>query len=183
LPAVTVFCGSAVGLDPRFVAFAEQVGSLLAALKIDLVYGGSKDGCMGAAANGCLAGGGKVTGVLPDFFLDWEILHPSLTETIFTQGMAQRKELLIEKGEVILILPGGFGTLDEFFEVLTLTSLKRIKPKAVVIVDPFGFYDGLVNWLETVQLAGFTREGSHHFSVVRELSVLKSFLSGPQNVS
>ena len=179
---MTVFCGSAPGKDPQFQSFAREVGSLLARLNLDLIYGGSKDGCMGAVADGCLSSGGRVIGILPQFFMEWEIQHPNLSEIIFTENMASRKELLIAKGDVVLVLPGGFGTLDEFFEVLTLSSLKRIEPKAAILFDPLGFFDGLVNWLENIHLAGFTREPGQSYSVIRELSELETFLSGPHSV-
>ena len=184
MPKVTVFCGAASGASPLFESWATQVGKSIASHGHTLVYGGSRDGCMGAVANGALESGGKVIGVLPKFFLDWEIQNPDVADVIWTPTMPERKELLIGMADLILVLPGGYGTLDEMFEVITLTSLKRMEPKALLIFDPLGFYDGLTQWLEQVHLAGFVRSPpGGAFSVVRELSVLESFLTVPQSVS
>lgn len=170
-----MFCGSASGADPRFLALARDVGVLLARQGHRVVYGGSRDGTMGAVADGALSAGGRVLGILPDLFLPWEIAHNSLTEMRVVKDMAERKMLMMAESDLFLVLPGGLGTLDELFEVVTFNALGLMK-KPVLVFDAFGFYSELLNWLEKMSAAGFAKPMSEHFGVVKDLPALESFL-------
>lgn len=174
--SVGVFCGSAKGHDSRYVQVARDVGELCARLGLRVVYGGSRDGCMGAVADGALAGGGAVLGVLPDLFLPWEIAHPGLTEMRIVADMPTRKAMLLAESDLFLVLPGGLGTLDELFEVLTFNAL-GLQSKPVLIFDAFDYYAELIGWLEKVSAHGFAGPMGERFGVVRTLGALESFLS------
>ena len=144
---VTVFCGSKAGNDPNFAADATLLGSTLAEKGFDIIYGGGGKGMMGTLANSALAAGASVTGIIPQVLIDWESQHPSLTNVIITSDMHERKKLLYEKGLAGIVLPGGFGTLDEMFEMLTWNQLS-IHNKKIYILNTKGFYDHLIAHLE-----------------------------------
>jgi uncharacterized protein (TIGR00730 family) len=154
IKALTVFCGSKSGANPSFLIAATALGSLLAQENINLVYGGGNKGLMGAVANGCLAQGGKVVGIMPKLLLEWEAQHTGLTELIITEDMHERKKILYEKGEAGLVLPGGMGTLDELFEMLTWNNLK-IHNKKIFILNIDGYYDALIHLLDKMDINGF----------------------------
>jgi hypothetical protein len=154
IKALTVFCGSKSGNNPRFLKAATALGHLLAQANIQLVYGGGNKGLMGALANGCLAQGGKVIGIIPKLLLEWEAQHTGLTELIITQDMHDRKKILYEKGDAGLVLPGGMGTLDELFEMLTWNNLK-IHNKKVFILNIDGYYDTLIHLLDAMNANEF----------------------------
>ncbi len=154
---VTVFCGSKPGNDKAYVAAAENLGVLLAQNGITLVYGGGNKGIMGALANACLQAGGKVTGIIPKLLLEWEAQHEGLTELIVTESMHARKLLLYEKCDLAVILPGGMGTLDELFEMLTWNNLK-IHNKKVYIINVNGYYDAMIQLLDSMDTNGFMYE-------------------------
>jgi uncharacterized protein (TIGR00730 family) len=154
ISAVTVFCGSKPGNDPQFVIAAETLGKALASKGIVLVYGGGNKGIMGAVANASLDAGGKVIGIIPQLLLEWEAQHTGLTELIVTDSMHSRKMLLYEKCDVAIILPGGMGTLDELFEMLTWNNLK-IHNKKVYILNQHGYYNALIALLDTMDQQGF----------------------------
>ena len=174
--SVTVFCGSARGDDPVFMKNAFKVGELLAERGLRVVYGGSKDGCMGAVANGALSKNGYVLGVLPDQLIPWEIAHPGISEMRVVANMAVRKKLLIDEGDLILVLPGGFGTLDEFFEVITLSALGQLS-KPTLVFNLADFYSDLLNWMEKVSLSGFAKSSGSFFSIVSSFEELERFLN------
>ena len=155
--AVTVFCGSKPGNDADYVAVAQQLGDTLANHGITLVYGGGNKGIMAAVANACLNAGGKVIGIIPKLLLEWEAQHEGLTELIVTESMHARKLLLYEKCDVAIILPGGMGTLDELFEMLTWNNLK-IHNKKVYIINVNGYYDALIQLLNNMDAQGFMYE-------------------------
>ena len=173
--SVCVFCGSANGADPRFLALARDVGALLARQGLRVVYGGSRDGTMGAVADGALLAGGQVLGILPNLFLPWEIAHTSLSEMRCVKDMAERKTMMMAESDLFLILPGGLGTLDELFEVVTFNALGLMQ-KPVLVFDAFGFYTELLNWLEKMSTLGFAKPMTEHFGVVKDLPALESFL-------
>src|SRR5215467_7238449 len=116
---IVVFCGSSSGTDPVFAAQAYATGKLLAQLGIGLVYGGARVGLMGAVADGALANGGEVIGVLPRFLSGKEIGHVGLTDLILVETMHERKMKMHELADGVITLPGGFGTMEEMFEMLT----------------------------------------------------------------
>jgi uncharacterized protein (TIGR00730 family) len=155
--AATVFCGSKPGEDPSYVFAAEKLGKILANAGITLVYGGGNKGIMGAIANACLEANGKVIGIIPELLLAWEAQHEGLTELIVTDSMHARKLLLYEKCDVAIVLPGGMGTLDELFEMLTWNNLK-IHNKKVYILNINGYYNALIQLLDAMDTQGFMYE-------------------------
>ena len=157
ITAVTVFCGSKPGNDPNYQAHAQTLGKALANNGILLVYGGGNKGIMGAVANASLDAGGKVIGIIPKLLLEWEAQHTGLTELLVTDTMHARKLLLYEKCDVAIIMPGGMGTMDELFEMLTWNNLK-IHNKKVYILNVNGYYNALINLLDTMELQGFMYE-------------------------
>ena len=126
----------------------------LALIGLDIVYGGSKKGIMGDLANSALANGASVTGVIPEMLLAWEHEHESLTNLIITKDMHERKKTMYEMGIAGIVLPGGFGTLDEMFEMLTWNQLS-IHDKKIYILNSGGFYDHLIKHMELLSSNGF----------------------------
>lgn len=143
MQSVVVFCGSSSGNDERFVAQATQLGETLARERITLVYGGARIGLMGAVADGALNAGGKVVGVLPRFLQSKEIAHAGLSELHLVDSMHERKLLMNELCDGAIALPGGFGTLEEFFEMLTWAQL-GLHHKPVALLNVANFYDPLL---------------------------------------
>ena len=177
IKALTVFCGSKSGNNPSFLSAAASLGNLLAQENIELVYGGGNKGLMGAVANGCLDQGGKVIGIMPKLLLEWEAQHTGLTELIITENMHDRKKILYEKGDAGLVLPGGMGTLDELFEMLTWNNLK-IHNKKVFILNIEGYYDALIQLLENMDTNGFMYDNwKDRIIVCSSIDALKPLLS------
>lgn len=152
--AVCVFCGSNPGANPAFLDQARAVGRLLAERGVTLVYGGGSVGLMGAAADAAMAAGGKVVGVIPKHLWDREVGHRDLSELHIVETMHERKAKMAELSDGFLILPGGIGTLEEFFEIWTWGQLGlHKKPFGVLNVD--GYYSGLFGFLDTMTEQGF----------------------------
>ena len=124
--SVLVFCGSSLGRSPEYAAAAGELGRLLAAREIEIVYGGASVGLMGALADSALAAGGKVIGVIPTRLVEREIAHPGLTELRVVETMHERKALMGELSDAVIALPGGTGTLDELFELFTWKQLDLV---------------------------------------------------------
>ncbi|GIF53617.1 hypothetical protein DFJ67_3113 [Asanoa ferruginea] len=156
MAAICVFCASSQTLDQRFLDLATSVGDALARAGHVLVSGGGRAGMMGAVAAGARAAGGHTIGVIPQSLVDREIADTASDELVVTDGMGSRKNLMIEKSDAFLTLPGGIGTLDELFEVWTTATL-RAHSKPVVVLDVDGFYAGLLAWLATLAPGGFVR--------------------------
>ncbi|SEW48176.1 hypothetical protein SAMN05421841_3738 [Chryseobacterium wanjuense] len=154
---ITVFCGSSFGSDPIFEEQAILLGQTLAKQNIQLVYGGSNTGLMKAVADGALNEGGKVTGVLPHFLQSKEIAHKSLTELILVETMHERKTKMNELCDGVIVLPGGYGTLEEFFEMITWAQLGLHK-KPIGILNINGFYDDLIRLVQTMVDKGFLKQ-------------------------
>jgi uncharacterized protein (TIGR00730 family) len=152
--AVAVFCGSKHGSNPIYASDAATLAKELALVGLDIVYGGSKKGIMGDLANSALANGASVTGVIPEMLLAWEHEHESLTNLIITKDMHERKKTMYEMGIAGIVLPGGFGTLDEMFEMLTWNQLS-IHDKKIYILNSGGFYDHLIKHMELLSDNGF----------------------------
>lgn len=152
--SVAVFCGSKNGNNPLFVQHAVQVGTLLAANSIQLVYGGGKGGLMGAVANAVLERGGTAIGVIPALLNEREHQHEFLTTLHIVETMHERKKLMFELCEAAIILPGGFGTMDELFEMVTWNQLS-IHNKTIVLLNTAGYYNHLLRHLQQMQAAGF----------------------------
>src|ERR1700678_2484591 len=140
---VAVYCGSANGNDPAYLAEARALGAAIAAAGLGLVYGGAGVGLMGAVADAALAGGAEVIGVLPDVLAGKEIAHPGLTRLELVSTMHERKARMAALADAFLILPGGYGTLEELMGVVTWAQL-RIHNKPVVLINIVGYWDGLL---------------------------------------
>ena len=155
--SICVFCGSSGKVDEAYRQAASQLGTLVGAKGFDLVYGGGHVGLMGLVADAALASGSSVLGVIPKFLQDYEIGHDGLDELIVTDNMHDRKRLMYERSDAFVILPGGLGTLDETFEVLTWTQL-GLSAKPVVLANINGFWNPLLALVDHLVSSGFARE-------------------------
>ncbi|WP_263408196.1 LOG family protein [Terriglobus tenax] len=144
---ICVFCASADGTQPEYRLVAEDLGRKLASQNIGLIYGGARVGLMGAVADATLGSGGRVTGVIPHVLVDMEVAHHDVTELHIVKTMHDRKALMGEKADAFLILPGGFGTLEELFEVLAWSTLK-LHAKPIVLLNTAKFWDGMLTFLD-----------------------------------
>jgi uncharacterized protein (TIGR00730 family) len=156
LKVVAVFCGSSEGNDSAIISQAELLGETLAKEKITLVYGAAKIGIMGKVAQASLNNHGKVIGVIPDFLKLKEVVHLGLQELITTKNMHDRKLKMHEISDGFITLPGGFGTFEELFEIITWAQL-GLHQKPIGLLNINGFYDGLINMLETMVTKGFLK--------------------------
>ncbi len=147
IQTVAVFCASADGANPLYRSTAEALGRALATRGIGLVYGGAKVGLMQAVADATLEAGGRVVGVIPEVLVDLEVAHQGLTELHVTSTMHTRKELIGNRSDAFVVLPGGFGTLEELFEVLAWQTLK-LHHKQIVLLNTLGFYDSMLAFLD-----------------------------------
>lgn len=145
--SIVVFCGSSEGKDPKIVKEAHRLGKTMAERNIRLVYGAARIGVMGHVAQGALENGGVVVGVIPDFLMLREVYHSGLTDLIITKNMHERKLKMHELSDGIIMLPGGYGTLEEFFEMITWAQL-GLHQKPIGILNTNGFYDELLAMLE-----------------------------------
>ena len=155
--SVAVYCGSSPGHDLKYPAIARARGQLLAARGIRLVYCGGGVGMMGAVANGVLEGGGAVTGVIPVFLNTRELKHDGVTDMRVVDTMHERKQIMVTESDGFIALPGGFGTLDELFEVLTWSQL-AIHDRPVGILNVDGYFDGILVTLDVMVERGFLRQ-------------------------
>ncbi len=163
---ICVFCGSANGNRATYVETAQQVGALMAAQKIGLVYGGGRVGLMGVVADAVMQNGGEVIGVIPTALYEKEVGHMGLTELRIVTNMHERKAMMAELSDAFLALPGGFGTLEEFAEVLTWAQLGlHRKPFGVLNVE--GYYDPLLALFDHMVSEGFAR-ASHRALVLSD---------------
>ncbi len=147
MKSVCVYCGSATGARPEYLAAARLVGETLAARGLELVYGGARIGMMGAMADAALERGGRVYGVLPEALFETEIAHTGLTEFRVASSLHERKALMAARADVFIALPGGYGTLDEIFEALTWTQV-GVHEKPCGLLNVAGFYDLLLAYLD-----------------------------------
>jgi hypothetical protein len=154
LRALCVFCGSSFGRRAEYREAAEELGGLLARRRISLVYGGGKVGLMGVIADACLGAGGRVVGVMPRWLVDREIAHVGLTELHVVESMHERKALMADLSDGFIALPGGIGTFEEFFEVLTWSKL-GIQKKACGLLNTGGYYDHLLAMADHAVAEGF----------------------------
>jgi len=164
---VTVFCGSSFGTENIYQEQANLLGQTLANHNIELVYGGANVGLMGAVADGVLKNGGKVIGVLPNFLKSKEIAHEHLTELILVDTMHERKTKMNDLSDGVIAMPGGFGTLEEFFEMLTWAQLGLHK-KPMAILNTDGFYDSLNVLVQTMVDKGFLKEVNQEMLLVND---------------
>jgi len=156
LHRLCIFCGSSSGRRPVHEQAVQHVGRLLALRGIELVYGGGNVGLMGALANACLQSGGRVIGVIPQSLVDQEVAHDGLTELRVVGSMHERKFLMAALSDAFLALPGGYGTWEELFEMLTWSQLK-IHRKACALLNVDGYYDPLLQMADQAVEEGFLR--------------------------
>ncbi len=164
-----VYCGSNTGNVPAFAAAARQLGTSFANRGIGLVYGGGSVGLMGIAADACLEAGGEVIGVITEQLYSAEVAHKDLSRLEVVPSMHERKARLAELADGFVVLPGGFGTVDEFAEMLTWNQL-GIVAKPVVLFDVDGFWEPLLAWMDRAVEDGFVRS-SHRMLAQRARSV------------
>ena len=151
---ICVYGASGNNLDPRYFDAARQLGTLLADSGHTLVFGGGREGLMGACAEGAAARGGEIIGIAPRFFDEPGILFSRCSRMIFTETMHERKQVMEDGSDAFLVLPGGIGTLEEFFETLTLKQLGR-HGKPIAIVNTLQYYDALLALLHAAADGGF----------------------------
>ena len=162
---VTVFLGSSAGSRPEYAAAAAAFGTGLASAGVGIVYGGASVGMMGAMADAALAAGGEVIGVIPGGLFAAEIAHPGITRLEVVGTMHERKALMADLADGFAALPGGLGTLDELFEILTWQHI-GLHAKPVALVDATGFWDPLASLIDQLATAGFVSERARA-SIVR----------------
>jgi len=164
---ITVFCGSSFGSDEIYKEQAALLGQTLAKQNIQLIYGGANVGLMGAVADGVLNSGGKAIGVLPHFLQSKEIAHQQLTELILVETMHERKTKMNDLCDGVIVLPGGYGTLEEFFEMITWAQLGlHKKPIAILNID--GFYDDLIKLIQTMVDKGFLKQVNREMLLISD---------------
>lgn len=162
---VCVFCGSNSGTDEVYANAARETGQLLAAGGHTLVYGGGNIGLMGILADAALEAGGKVIGVIPDFLMNREVGHRGLTELVIVPSMHERKKRMADLSDAFMALPGGWGTLDEFAEILTWRQLGLID-QPVGLLNTASFFSPLVEQMKTMSAKGFLHAANLKFLII-----------------
>lgn len=165
LTSIAVFCASSDGVDTAIYQQAYAVGAFLAKNRIELIFGGSKLGLMGQVAKGALDNNGKVTGVIPEFLKTKEVAHTGLTNLITTRDMHERKLKMHDLSEGFIALPGGFGTLEELFEIVTWGQLGLHK-KPIGILNSEGYYDDLLEMMAKMVEKGLLKEENMNLILV-----------------
>jgi len=180
-----VYCGANPGNDPAFVTAAAELGAAIAAAGHRLVYGGGRVGLMGTIADAALAAGGAVTGVIPQHLVDREVAHRGVTELVVTTSMHTRKEVMAERADGFIALPGGYGTLDEVLEVLTWNQIGTLS-KPVAFLDVGGYYESLFRFFDEATAAGLLMP-AHRAAAQRAVTVAEALAiatgPAPANVS
>jgi uncharacterized protein (TIGR00730 family) len=154
---IGVFCGSRSGTRPEYTQAAQQLGTVIAQQGYELVYGGAHVGLMGILANSALEAGGRVIGVIPQKLVDVEIAHRGLSELHIVNTMHERKAMMAERSDAFIALPGGFGTLEELFEIITWGQL-GLHHKPFGILNIAGYYDGLISFFNYANEEGFIHQ-------------------------
>jgi hypothetical protein len=168
-----VFCGASPGNEPRFAAYAASVGAAVAEAGMELVYGGGRTGLMGAVADGALAAGGSVIGIIPQQLEDREVAHRGINDLRIVGSMHERKALMAELSDGFIALPGGFGTFEEFCEAVTWVQL-GIHRKPCVLANLDGYYDPLVAQFDHGRTSGFISPENR--AIVRVVDTLDALL-------
>jgi uncharacterized protein (TIGR00730 family) len=177
IQSLAVFCGSKNGVNKIYLQHAVELAQLLARHGITLVYGGGSVGIMGTLADEVLNNGGKVIGVIPQVLVDWEVGHTSLSELLVVDNMHTRKKKMYDLCDAAVILAGGFGTLDELFEMVTWNQLS-IHDKMIYIINSDGFYNHLIAHINQMQKENFLYEAARErLTILNEPAELVAFLS------
>ncbi|MDG3582363.1 TIGR00730 family Rossman fold protein [Galbibacter pacificus] len=167
MKSVVIFCGSSEGNDAIYGEMAKELGSTLAKNKLVTVYGGSKLGLMGKVAQGALENNGKVIGVIPEFLKTREIVHTGISEIRTTQNMHERKLLMSELSDAVIALPGGFGTMEELFEIVTWGQL-GLHQKPIGILNINGFYNDMIALFNGMVAKGFLKQENYDLLLIDE---------------
>lgn len=180
--SLCVYCGSARGRSPRYVAAAKELGEAMAERQIRLVYGGARIGMMGEVADAVMANGGAVVGVIPEHLQTTEVGHSGITELKVVESMHVRKKLMFDLSDGFVVLPGGYGTLDELFEIITWRMLK-LHDKPIVVLNIDGYWDRFQELIDHLIDEGFARPDSRqYFSVVSSVGRLFDLLEQPADI-
>lgn len=182
--SLCVYCGSSPGADPAHAEDARALGSAMAAAGIRLVYGGGRIGLMGIVADACLAGGGQVTGIIPHFLHNRELGHGGATELVHVESMHERKQLMFERSDAFCVLPGGIGTMDETFEIMTWRQL-TLHDKPIVLVNHRDYWRPFLDLIDRITGEGFAGPGVRSlFTVVENAAGVLPALAaaGPERV-
>lgn len=178
---IALFCGSSDAVDEKYKILARETGEIIAQAEFDLVYGGARIGLMGAAADAALSQGARVTGYIPHFLKNLEVAHTGLSQLHLTETMHERQMGMAEMADGFLILPGGLGTLAEFFEIITWRQMK-LHDKPVGVLNAYGYWDGLLEFLDHAQTERFNRkEDQELFMLLAGTGDLKKYLTGLKN--
>jgi hypothetical protein len=171
-----VYCGASGSVDRQYREAATELGTRLPAAGIGLVYGGGRVGLMGLLADAALACGGEVIGIIPSRLRDAELAHPGVTELVVVESMHERKRVMAEKADAFAVLPGGIGTLDEMFEILSWKQL-GLHGKPILLADIGGYWASLRALLDDIVTKGFARpEAREQLRVVPTVAALMATL-------
>lgn len=170
---VAIYCGSQQGKRPIYMETAKKVGEALAAHRYEIVYGGSKIGLMGAMANAAVQNGAKIIGIMPEHLSKREIAHTGLSEIHFVESMHVRKKMMADLADVFVTMPGGCGTLDEYFEIFTWAQIE-LHAKPVILLNIDGYYDALLQHFERMIADGFVRE--EHRKILKVATTVEELL-------
>lgn len=186
MKSLCIFCGSNFNGDPVLRQTVEQLAEIMVSRNITLVYGGGKVGVMGMIADAVLRQGGKAIGVIPQFLMDKEVGHTGLTELHIVENMHQRKQLMNDLSDGIMMLPGGFGTLEEFFEVLTWLQL-GLHSKPIAVLNVNGFYDLLLQQMDVMVEQKFLKPANRKLVITSDnpielINLMEDFHATPDEV-
>jgi uncharacterized protein (TIGR00730 family) len=180
--SICVYCGSSADVAQSYKDAAVQLGREAGERGVEIIYGGGRVGLMGLVADAALAAGGRVTGIIPSHILEMEVAHQTLTELIVVENMHQRKMMMFERSEAFVILPGGLGTLDEAFEILTWKQL-GLHRKPIIVANIDGYWDGLLALVRHGVDEGFIRpQHARLFTEVGDVAAILSALGDPEGV-
>lgn len=171
MKSIVVYCASSVGTNPLYRDITTRVGKLMAERNIRLIFGGGNNGLMGFVADAVMENGGEVVGVIPNFLAELEVAHLSLTELHYVETMHERKALMVSKSDAAVALPGGYGTLDELFELLAWRQL-GIFHGPIGVLNVNGFYDHLLAHCDRMVADGFLKQEN------RDLIIVDSTIEG-----
>lgn len=179
ISSLCVYCGSSRGSNPAFAALAAELGREMAARGVRLIYGGGRVGLMGICADAVMAGGGEVIGVIPQHLQDREVGHTGLTELKVVDNMHTRKRMMFDYSDAFCVLPGGLGTLEELFEVVTWRQL-GIHDKPIIVLNADGYWDRLVAMIDGIIDDGFAQPAvRQYFSVANSVGRLFDLMASP----